>query len=436
MKVLKFGGTSVGTVERIKHVARLICSEEPKLVILSAMSGTTNALVEITERLSEKDIKGATESIKNLEKKYLSIPEQLYYYGGSTGKARKYITDSFLLLKRITKEPFSDTKEKIILAQGELIVTRLMHLYLAETGINSALLPATEFMKTNKYGEPDMRFIKKNLQKIMKPYPSTRIFITQGYICRNAEGEIDNLHRGGSDYSASLIGAALNASEIQIWTDIDGLHNNDPRIVSSTSPVRRLTFDEASKLAYFGAKILHPTCILPAKLKNIPVRLLNTMDPKAPGTLISEAADTGRIKAVAAKDNVTYIKIRSTYKIPAYQFLDKIFHTFARLHTPIDLVTTSDVEISLSIENSACLPEIIAALNKYAEVTTENNMIIVCVVGDLRWNNVGFETQIVAALKNIPIRMISYGGNHDLSLVLHGNDKKKALEALNNYVFQ
>ena len=291
-------------------------------------------------------------------------------------------------------------------------------------------------MRIDKKGEPDMRFICKNTRKIVRDNRSANIFITQGYICCNTEGQIDNLQRGGSDYSASLIGYALDASEIQIWTDIDGLHNNDPRVVSSTTPVRRLTFDEASKLAYFGAKILHPTCILPAKLKNIPVRLLNTMDPKAPGTLISNTAETGRIKAVAAKDNVTYIKVHSTHKIPGYQFLDKVFHCFAQSHTPIDLVVTSDVEISLSIDNRERLPEIITALNRYADVTVEDDMVIVCVVGDLKWYNVGFEHMIVGALKDIPMRMISYGNNCDVSFVMRRNDKKKALEALSSHILQ
>lgn len=431
IKILKFGGTSVGSPERIKHVARLISNEQPKVVVLSAMSGTTNALAEIATKLSKQDIGGAQEDIARLEDKYFGVAEELYYSDGCVKKAKTDIQRYFALLKEICRKPYSAVEEKIILAQGELIVTRLMYLYLAETGVRVALLPAVDFMRTNKCGEPDVRFIRKYARKAVNAYPCNRIFITQGYICRNASGEIDNLQRGGSDYTASLLGAALDACEIQIWTDIDGLHNNDPRIVAQTNPVRRLTFDEASKLAHFGAKILHPTCILPAKLKNVPVRLLSTMDPQAAGTLISDTADTDRIKAVAAKDDVTYIKIHSTYKIPGYQFFDKVFHCFALAHTPIDLVVISDMEISLSIDNRERLPEILAALNRYADVTVEEGMVIVCVVGDLKWYNAGFKHRIVGSLKDIPVRMISYGDNCDISFVLRRDDKKKALEALN-----
>ena len=388
-KILKFGGTSLGTVERIKYVANLICNNELNLVVLSAMSGTTNSLAEIASLLFNGDIDGAQRDIECLKSKYIEVADKLYLSAKSIEEAKKL----------------------------------------------SVLLPAIEFMRTDRNGEPDIHFIKRSVCKLLKHYPNNRLFITQGYICRNVSGEIDNLQRGGSDYTASLLGSALNACEIQIWTDIDGLHNNDPRVVSTTAPVRTLTFDEASKLAYFGAKILHPTCILPAKLKNIPVRLLNTMNPQAPGTLISDTADTGKITAVAAKDNVTYIKLRSHYKIPCYRFLEKIFHCFAQSHTPIDLVVTSNVEISLSIDNKIHLPKIISMLERYADVSVEDDMVIICVVGDLKWYNVGFEHQIVEALKDIPVRMISYGDNCDVSFVMRRDDKKRALEALSQRVF-
>ena len=413
-KILKFGGTSLGTVERIKHVANLICNNELNLVVLSAMSGTTNSLAEIASLLFNGDIDGAQRDIECLKSKYIEVADKLYLSAKSIEEAKKFILCSFSSLQTIAQSPISSKQEKIILSQGELLITRLMHIYLKEIGIVSVLLPAIEFMRTDRNGEPDIHFIN---------------------ICRNVSGEIDNLQRGGSDYTASLLGSALNACEIQIWTDIDGLHNNDPRVVSTTAPVRTLTFDEASKLAYFGAKILHPTCILPAKLKNIPVRLLNTMNPQAPGTLISDTADTGKIKAVAAKDNVTYIKLRSHYKIPCYRFLEKIFHCFAQSHTPIDLVVTSNVEISLSIDNKIHLPKIISMLERYADVSVEDDMVIICVVGDLKWYNVGFEHQIVEALKDIPVRMISYGDNCDVSFVMRRDDKKRALEALSQRVF-
>ncbi len=432
IKVMKFGGTSVGSPAMIKHVARLISNEEPKLVVLSAMSGTTNALAAIAAELSRGNISGASDDIGTLESKYLETAGQLYFSEGSAEKARRHIRDSFSLLKGVAERPFSSVEEKIVLAQGELIVTMLMHLYLAETGVRSTLLPALEFMRTDKNGEPDMRFIRRNARKAVNRYPHNRIFITQGYICRNAAGEVDNLQRGGSDYTASLLGAALDASEIQIWTDIDGLHNNDPRVVSSTVPVRRLTFDEASKLAHFGAKILHPTCILPAKLRNIPVRLLDTMDPSAPGTLISDSADAGRVKAVAAKDGVVHVKIRSMHKIPGYRLLDKVFHSFARTRTSVDLVAVSDNEISLATDNRECLSEILDGLSPYADIAVEENMTIVCVVGDLKRNDKSFRHKIIDSLRKIPLRMISYGDNCDVSFVLRCADKKKALEALNS----
>ena len=311
-----------------------------------------------------------------------------------------------------------------------------MHLCLKEMNIESVVLPALEFMRLGGNGEPDGRFIRRNLCKYLRQHRKCSLFITQGYICRNAAEEIDNLQRGGSDYTASLIGAAVRAEEIQIWTDIDGLHNNDPRIVPNTVPVRLLSFDEASRLAYFGAKILHPLCIQPAEKHRIPVRLLNTMQPEAPGTLITECAEKGKIKAVAAKDNITYIKIRASRSLPAYKFISKVFGVFARCKTPVDLVTTSEVNISVSIDDPQRLQEIVAELGKYAEVTVEKDMVIVCVVGDLEWHNVGFEARIIGALRDIPVRMISYGeSSSNVALVMRSSDKSRALQALNEYVF-
>ena len=435
MKVLKFGGTSVGSAQRMKEVAKLITDGEQKIVVLSAMSGTTNTLVEISDYLYKKNPEGANEIINKLEAKYKQHIDELFATQEYKQKGLEVVKSHFDYIRSYTKDLFTLFEEKVVLAQGELISTAMVNFYLQECGVKSVLLPALEFMRTDKNAEPDPVYIKDKLRAQLDLYPDTEIYITQGFICRNAYGEIDNLQRGGSDYTASLIGAAVNASEIQIWTDIDGMHNNDPRIVDKTAPVRQLHFEEAAELAYFGAKILHPTCILPAKLKNIPVRLLNTMNPQAPGTLISDTADTGKIKAVAAKDNVTYIKLRSHYKIPCYRFLEKIFHCFAQSHTPIDLVVTSNVEISLSIDNKMHLPKIISMLERYADVSVEDDMVIICVVGDLKWYNVGFEHQIVEALKDIPVRMISYGDNCDVSFVMRRDDKKRALEALSQRVF-
>ena len=317
-----------------------------------------------------------------------------------------------------------------------MMSTNMMHFYLCEQGIKSTLLPALEFMRTDKNNEPDAAFIKEHIAKQLSQYTDTEVFVTQGFICRNAYGEVDNLQRGGSDYSASLIGAAILADEIQIWTDIDGMHNNDPRFVENTKPVAKLHFEEAAELAYFGAKILHPTCILPAKLENIPVRLLNTMDPKAAGTLISTENTKGKIEAVAAKDNITAIKIKSGRMLLAHGFMRKVFEIFESYQTPIDMITTSEVGVSVSIDNTKNLDPIVDELKKFGTVSVDKNMTIICVVGDLPSSNIGFQAKAVSALENIPIRMISYGGSdHNISFLIDAQDKIKALRALSNKLF-
>ncbi len=327
-------------------------------------------------------------------------------------------------------------EEKVVLAQGELISSALMYLLLKEQGLNVELIPALDFMRTDKNSEPDPVYIKKKLNQQLENLPHAEIYITQGYICRNAYGEIDNLERGGSDFSASLIGAAIHATEIQIWTDIDGMQNNDPRYVEHTSPVRQLQFEEAAELAYFGAKILHPTCILPAKLNNIPVRLLNTMQPDAPGTLISNQMEKGKIKAVAAKDGITAIKIKSGRMLLAHGFLRKVFEIFESYQTSIDMIVTSEVGVSVTIDKEKHISDILNDLKKYGTVTVDKNMTIVCVVGDLEWDNIGFESKTLNALKDIPVRMISYGGsNYNISFLIKTEDKKRALQALSDNLF-
>ena len=435
MKVLKFGGTSVGSAQRMKDVAKLIQGDR-KIVVLSAMSGTTNSLVEISDYLYKKNPDGANEIINKLAMKYIGHVEELYSTEEYKQKAKELIKHHFEYIRTFTKDLFTLFEEKVVLAQGELISTGMMNLYLNECGVNSVLIPALDYMRTDKNAEPDPVYIKEHLQKLLDEHNEADLFITQGYICRNAYGEIDNLQRGGSDYSASLIGAAINAEEIQIWTDIDGMHNNDPRYVEGTSPVRQLNFEEAAELAYFGAKILHPTCILPAKLNNIPVRLLNTMQPEAPGTLISNAMEKGRIKAVAAKDNIISIKIKSGRMLLATGFLRKVFETFENYQTPIDMVTTSEVGVSVTIDNRKHLDEIVDDLKKYGTVTVDEDMVIVCVVGDLEWDNIGFEARIVQAMKDVPVRMISYGGsNFNVSLLVKAADKRRALQALSDHLF-
>jgi aspartate kinase len=437
MKVLKFGGTSVGTPQRMKEVAKLITDGEKKIVVLSAMSGTTNSLVEISDYLYKKNPDGANEVINALETKYKRHINELYSTEEYKNKTLALVKDIFNGIRAFTKDIFTLFEEKVILAQGELISTNMVTNYLLEQGVNVVLLPALEFMRTDKNAEPDLVYIKNKLGAQLEMHPDADIYITQGYICRNAYGEVDNLQRGGSDYSASLIGAAANASEIQIWTDIDGMHDNDPRIVEKTSPVRQLHFEEAAELAYFGAKILHPTCILPAKLENIPVRLLNTMDPQAPGTIISTELTPHKIEAVAAKDNITAIKIKSGRMLLAHGFLSKVFECFANHKTAIDMVTTSEVGVSVTIDNPKHLDEIVNELKTFGTVTVEKDMVIICVVGDMNSENVGFQAQIVNALKEIPIRMISYGGsNYNVSFLIQADNKKRALNALSQHLFQ
>lgn len=436
MKVLKFGGTSLGTAQRMKDVAKLITAEHRNIIVLSAMSGTTNSLVEISDYLYKRNPDGANEVINRLAQKYYAHIDELYKTAEYKQEAHELVTAHFNYIRSFTKDLFTLFEEKVVLAQGELISTGMVNLYLNELGFKSVLLPALEYMRTDKNAEPDPVYIKEKLTKLVEDNKDADIYITQGYICRNAYGEIDNLQRGGSDFTASLIGAALNAEEIQIWTDIDGMHNNDPRIVDKTSPVRNLHFEEAAELAYFGAKILHPTCILPAKIHNIPVRLLNTMQPDAPGTLISNKLEKGKIKAVAAKDNIVSIKVKSGRMLLATGFLRKVFEIFEDHKTPIDMVTTSEVGVSVTIDNRKHLEEIVDDLKKYGTVMVDEHLVIICVVGDLEWDNVGFEARIIYALKDIPVRMISYGGsNYNVSLLVKASDKQRALQALSTHLF-
>lgn len=437
MKVMKFGGTSVGSPDRMKAVASLITeSGDPTFVVLSAMSGTTNSLIEISNYLYKKNPDGANDVINNLEKTYFKHIETLYSTKEMRQETKVFLQGRFDYLRSFTKDLFTSFEEKNIVAQGEIMSTNIMVNYLKETGVKAILLNALDFMRTDKNAEPDLQYIKGQLHDLMEKNSGYQIYITQGFICRNAYGEVDNLQRGGSDYTASLIGAALPADEIQIWTDIDGMHNNDPRIVEKTEAVSQLNFEEAAELAYFGAKILHPTCVQPAKYAGIPVRLKNTMDSKAPGTIIDNVLVRGKIKAVAAKDNITAIKIKSSRMLLATGFMRKVFEIFESFQTPIDMITTSEVGVSMSIDNSVHLQEIVAELKKYGTVTVDEDMCIICVVGDLDWSNLGFETLATDAMKNIPVRMISYGGsNYNISFLIKENDKQKALQSLSDTLF-
>uniref|UniRef100_UPI0040290459 aspartate kinase n=1 Tax=Prevotella sp. TaxID=59823 RepID=UPI0040290459 len=437
MKVLKFGGTSVGSPDRMKHVAGLVtASGESTFVVLSAMSGTTNSLVEISNYLYKKNPDGANEVINCLEKKYMKHVDELYDTDAFKKKTTEFLTGEFNYLRSFTKDLFTSFEEKAVVAQGEVMSTNMVVNYLQEQGVDAVLLNALDFMRTDKNSEPDTPYIKEKLHEVMEKNQGHQIYITQGFVCRNAYGEVDNLQRGGSDYTASLIGSVLPADEIQIWTDIDGMHNNDPRVVDHTEAIHQLNFEEAAELAYFGAKILHPTCVQPAKYAGIPVRLKNTLDPDAEGTIIDNVLVRGKIKAVAAKDNIIAIKIKSSRMLLATGFLRKVFEIFESYQTPIDMIATSEVGVSMSIDNDAHLNEIVDELKKYGTVTVDTDMCIICVVGDLDWSNLGFETLATGAMKNIPVRMISYGGsNYNISFLIREADKKRALQSLSDTLF-
>ena len=438
MKVMKFGGTSVGSPERMKNVSQLVTKDnEPVFVVLSAMSGTTNSLIEISNYLYRKNPEGANDVINRLEEKYKQHINELYSTEEYKQKTLDFLNTELEYLRSFTKDIFTSFEERSIVAQGEIISTNMFVNYLLENNFDAVLLSALDFMRTDKNADPDLSYIKEKLSAIMTLNEGHQVYVTQGFICRNAYGEVDNLLRGGSDYTASLVGAAIHAEEIQIWTDIDGMHNNDPRVVEGTEAVRQLHFEEAAELAYFGAKILHPTCVQPAKFAGIPVRLKNTMEPDAPGTIIDNVTVRGKIKAVAAKDNITAIKIKSSRMLLATGFLRKVFEIFESYQTAIDMIATSEVGVSMSIDNDAHLNEIVDELKKYGTVTVDSDMCIVCVVGDLDWSNVGFETLATDAMKNIPVRMISYGGsNYNISFLIRMADKKRALQSLSDTLFR
>jgi aspartate kinase len=436
MKVLKFGGTSVGSAERIRNVAKLISNRGQNIVVLSAMSGATNTLVEISGYLYKHNINGAKEIINELERKYRQVVALLFTQVEIRMEADAEVEAIFSLIRSLARDSFTSFEEREILAQGELLSTKLMHLYLHQSGINSGFLPALEFMRTDKNGEADIDYIREHLKPLLAENPDADLYITQGYICRNAYGEIDNLRRGGSDLTASLIGAAMLAKEIEIWTDIDGMHNNDPRFVEGTKPVAELSFDEAAELAYFGAKILHPTCVLPAKVNNIPVRLLNTMEPSAKGTLIYNSEIAHTIKAVAAKDDIIAIKIKSSRMLLASGFMRRVFEIFDNYSRPIDMIATSEVGVSVTIDNPLKLEHIVDELKEIGTVTIDRDMVIICVVGDLEWHNRSFEAEALDALRDIPVRMISYGGsNYNISFLVSKEDKVAALNALQKRLF-
>jgi len=435
MKVLKFGGTSVGSVENMYAVMKLIADGEKKLVVLSAMSGTTNALVEIADYLYKKNKDGARVHINKLEKSYETVVKSLYKTEESQKAGAAVIKKIFDTIKSLTSVEFTESGEKTIVAQGELISTALFAQLMIENGYDTKLIPALDFMVIDADKAANIELITENIKDVLAKAGEASYYITQGFICRNIHGEIDNLQRGGSDYTASLIGAAIRSEEIQIWTDIDGFHNNDPRFVKNTRKIEQLSFFEAAELAYFGAKILHPQTVVPAKLQNIPVRLKNTMNPSDSGTLITSESSGSGIKAVAAKDGITAIKVRSYRMLMAYGFLKNIFEIFEFFKTPIDMISTSEVAVSLSIDNTSKLDDIIRELKEYGEVEVDRDLSIVCIVGDIIAEERGFAAKVFTALEGIPIRMISYGGSrYNISVLVPTSQKQKTLQALSDHL--
>lgn len=436
---MKFGGTSVASAERIRHVADLITqTDEPKIVVLSAMAGTTNTLVEISRQLVLRHRHEAVTLLTKLKRKYELETRLLFPDKTSYDRNWTIVGETFFFLEQICyTENFTLYDEKKILARGELLSTAMMLGYLADRGYRAVGLPALEYMRTDKHAEPDLAYIREHLSAIIAKTPEeVNLYITEGYICRNAFGDVDNLQRGGSDYTATLIGAALQANEIQIWTDIDGMHNNDPRVVDATAPVRSLRFEEAAELAYFGAKILHPTCILPAQSKGIPVRLLNTLEPTAPGTLISNVTDKDKIKAVAAKDDLSMVRVRSNHQQTSWSFVGKVFSVLEHYGVPADMIASAEVALSFAVETVRLSDALIEELEALGIVSIDNNLTIVCVVGDLEAENIGFEAQILEALRDIPLWMISYGGSdYNMGVLIESANKHSALKALSKHLF-
>ena len=437
MKIMKFGGTSVGKPERMHDVAKLIVmDDEPTIVVLSALSGTTNALVSIGEAMARGDKKIAKQLIDKLEAHYRDFINSLLKEEKTIAKANAVINEHFEFLNIILKISFNEALNKDILAQGELMSTKMFSICLEEKGIDHALLPALEFMSIDSYDEPQIGTIKVKLKQLLQQHKGKKLFVTQGYICRNARGEVDNLKRGGSDYSASLISAAVNASVCEIWTDIDGMHNNDPRVVNKTVAIEQLSFDEAAELAYFGAKILHPASIWPAQQYKIPVKLLNTMQPTARGTLIAEEAGSVGVKAVAAKDGIYVIKIKSSRMLLAYGFLRKIFEVFEKYRTPIDMITTSEVAVSLTIDNAVHLEEILRELDPFGEVEVVKDQTIIAIVGNQLVSTQGILAKLFSSLEKIPVGMVSFGGTpHNVSILVPSTFKTETLQLLNAGLF-
>ena len=435
MVIMKFGGTSVGSSESIQQVVEIVTSDsKEKVVVLSAFSGVTNLLVKINQEYEQGD-ESIDSSITALEARCLEVINPLFKTSTYLEAAKRFLASKVEEIRRFVNLPFEEVVTKQIIAQGEIISTNVFQLFLQEQSIDSALISALDFMALDAAEEPNVEAISENLQPILRNHGKSLV-ITQGFICNDHLGVITNLKRGGSDYTASLIGAALQAEEIQIWTDIDGMHNNDPRYVENTFSVDEVSFDEAAELAYFGAKILHPQSLIPAKKNNIPVLLKNTFNPEQKGTIIKNSTINRVVTSIAAKDGIIAIKIKSYRMLLAYGFLKKVFEVFETYKTPIDMITTSEVAVSLTIDNGTYLKEITEELQEFGSVEVDQDLSIVCVAGDFSQNKQGISAQVFNALKHIPIRMISYGGsNYNTSLLVKTSDKVDALNSLNQHLF-
>lgn len=436
MKVLKFGGTSVGSVENIANVKTIINDGEKKVVVLSAMSGTTNQLVAISNHIANKEFVEAIEKVNKLHDTYVVVIDNLLSHAVLNKEVKTYVSGIFNVLVESINKPYSVQLENEIVAQGELLSTYMVTSYLNQQGVKASLLPALEFMRIDEHKDPDLNYIKAHFKSTFDKAEDAEIYITQGFICLDDKGKISNLQRGGSDFTATIIGAAIHAEEVQIWTDIDGMHNNDPRYVENTRPISNLSFDEAAELAYFGAKILHPQTVTPVRSLNIPVRLKNTMNPEAYGTLINNDHSETGVKAMAAKDGITAIKIKSGRMLQAHGFLRKVFEIFEVYETAIDMITTSEVAVSLTIDDDKNLDKILAELEKFATIEVDKNQSIICLVGHSVVNHQ--ETyKLFQILQDVKIRMISYGGsNNNISLLVDTKNKINTLQKLNDYLFE
>ena len=436
MKVLKFGSATIANAEKIRHIISLIEKEENNIIVFSSILGTAELLEEISKYFYNKNTEGAIEVVNKLNTHFLTLIKELYQTEVSKNEAKTFLAEMIDYIKTFSEELFTLFEQRALMAQGELLSINLISLLLKEKDIKHHVLPALDYMRLGRDGEPDMLYIKEHLGELLKEAPKDHIYITQGYICRNAYGEIDDLHKGGSDFTAAIIGATTNAKEIQIWADVDVMQNNDPKYISGTKTIELLSFDEAAELTYFGAKILHPTCVLPAKLAGVPVRLKNTLKPEAKGTLISNETEEGTVKAIGARDNITAIKIKSGRMLLAHGFLRRIFEVFEKYQTSIDMLASSEIGVSLTIDDCKNLDEIAHELKKYGTVSLDRDMVIISIVGDLVIKNENIGSNILEAIKNIPLRMISYGGsNLSFSFLIEKKEKERTLKILNEKLF-